>query len=45
MCVLFRSQDLGDLVNINYNEMIDSKEFEALSKEQKDSLKDSWKKN
>ena len=33
MCVLFRSQDLWDLVNISYNEMINSKEFEALSKE------------
>ena len=45
MCVLFRSQDLWDLVNIGYNEVTDSKEFEALSKEQKDSLKDSQKKD
>ena len=45
MCVLFRSQDLWDLVNNGYNEVIDSKEFEALLKEQKYSLKDSRKKN
>ena len=30
MRVLFISQDLWDLVNIGYNEVIDSKEFEAL---------------
>ena len=41
MRVLFISQDLWDLVNIGYNEVTDSKEFDALSNEQKDSLKDS----
>ena len=30
MRVLFISQDLWDLVNIGYNEVTDSKEFEAL---------------
>ena len=33
-----------DLVNIGYNKVTDLKEFKALSKLQKDSLKDSWKK-
>ena len=33
MHVLLRSQDLWDLVNIGYNEVTDSKEFEALSNE------------
>ena len=32
-------------MNIDYNKVIDSKEFEALLKEQKDSLKDSRKKD
>ena len=45
MCILFRFQGLWDLVNISYNEVIDSKEFDALSNEQKDSLKDSWNKD
>ena len=43
MRVLFRSQDLQDLVNIGYNKVTDSKEFEVLSNEQKDSLKDERK--
>ena len=33
MRVLFGSQDLWDLMNIGYNEITNSKEFEALSKE------------
>ena len=32
-------------MNIDYNKVIDSKKFEALLKEQKDSLKDSRKKD
>ncbi|KAJ9683074.1 hypothetical protein PVL29_018879 [Vitis rotundifolia] len=45
MRVLFRSQDLWDLINIDYNKVIDSKEFKALSREQKGSLKDFRKKD
>ena len=41
MRVLFRSQDLWDLVNIGYNEVTNLKKVEALSKEEKDSLKNS----
>ena len=40
MHVLFRSQDLWDLVNSGYIKVIDSNEFEILSKEQKYSLKE-----
>ena len=43
MRVLFRYQDLWDLVNIGFNKVTDSKEFEAPSKKQKDSLKTSLK--
>ena len=43
MRVLFRSQDLWDLMNSGYNKVIDSKEFKVLSKEHKESLKDSRK--
>ena len=45
MRVLFRSQYLWNLMNIGYNEVTDSKEFNVLSKEQKDSLKDFRKKD
>ena len=39
MHVLFRFQNLWDLLNNGYNKAIDSKEFKALSNEQKKSLK------
>ena len=45
MYVLFRSHDLGDPMYSSYIKVTDSKEFEALSKKQKDSLKDSRKKD
>ena len=45
MRILFRSQDLWNLVNIDCNKVTDSKESEALSREQKDSLKDFRKKD
>ena len=34
-CVLFRSQDLWDLVNISYNKVIDSKEFQDYQRSKK----------
>ena len=44
MHVLFRSQDLWDVINSGYIKVTNSKEFNTLLNEYKDSLKNSQKK-